>query len=320
MAVPPYEGQYIATRWRSRRTFAVGAAIVVALLACLGAAAHYGPPLRLLGLSVMLKKPATPLKPVAQAKNEPPQTSGSPQNLFTLPQELQQHRNPEISDPRVPREFYFSRAAYTGHFRFRDYRSWSVDFPKADRQFLIGLRRLTNLDAFEAENPVRLTDTDLGRFPFLYTVEVGYMALTELEVEGLRRYLQAGGFLVVDDFWGTFEFENFQNQFQRILPGYPIVDLPLDHPIFSCFYDVKEIIQVPNVGQGMQGGPTWESDGYYPAVKGVFDEQGRLMVVINWNTDLGDAWEWAENPYYPLKFSTYAYQMGVNFIIYAMSH
>ncbi len=219
-----------------------------------------------------------------------------------------------------PRQFYFTRAAYTGYYRFRDFRSWSVDFPKADRQFLIGLRRLTNLDAYELENPVRLTDPDLGKYPFLYSVEVGYMALTEGEVEGLRRYLQAGGFLVVDDFWGTMEFENFQAQFARVLPGYPIVDIPLTHPLFNCFYDVKEIIQVPNVGQGMQGGPTWEQDGYYPHVKGIFDEQGRLMVVVNWNTDLGDAWEWAENPYYPLRFSTYAYQMGVNFIIYAMSH
>jgi hypothetical protein len=219
-----------------------------------------------------------------------------------------------------PRQFYFTRAAYTGYYRFRDFRSWSVDFPKADRQFLVGLRRLTNLDAYELENPVRLTDPELGKYPFLYTVEVGYMALTEGEVEGLRRYLRAGGFLVVDDFWGTMEWENFQAQFQRILPGYPIVDIPLTHPIFNCFYDVKEIVQVPNVGQGMQGGPTWESDGYYPEVKGIFDEHGRLMVVVNWNTDLGDAWEWAENPYYPLRFSTYAYQMGVNFIIYAMSH
>ncbi len=226
-----------------------------------------------------------------------------------------------LSPPSAgPRQFYFTRAAYTGYYRFRDFRSWSVDFPKADRQFLIGLRRLTNLDAYELENPVRLTDPDLGKYPFLYTVEVGYMALTEGEVEGLRRYLQAGGFLVVDDFWGSMEWENFQAQIQRVLPGYPIVDIPLTHPLFNCFYDVKEIVQVPNVGQGMQGGPTWESDGYYPQVKGIFDEQGRLMVVVNWNTDLGDAWEWAENPYYPLRFSTYAYQMGVNFIIYAMSH
>ncbi len=252
----------------------------------------------------------------------PPPSPQSP--ILSLPDAFSQGQDDDLDfmpQPSAgPRQFYFTRAAYTGYYRFRDFRSWSVDFPKADRQFLIGLRRLTNLDAYELENPVRLTDPDLGKYPFLYTVEVGYMALTEAEVEGLRRYLQAGGFLVVDDFWGTIEWENFQAQFQRILPGYPIVDMPLTHPIFNCFYDVQEIVQVPNVGQGMQGGPTWESDGYYPEVKGIFDEDGRLMVVINWNTDLGDAWEWAENPYYPLRFSTYAYQMGVNFIIYAMSH
>ncbi|MGH9460024.1 MAG: DUF4159 domain-containing protein [Vicinamibacteria bacterium] len=218
-----------------------------------------------------------------------------------------------------PREFYFSRAAYTG-YGFRNFRSWSVDFPKADRQFLIGLLRLTNIDAYEAENPVQLTDPGLGRYPFLYAVEMGYMALSESEVLGLRRYLQAGGFLVIDDFWGSYEWENIVMEFQRILPGHEIVDIPYDHPIFTCFYNVERIIQVPNVGQGIAGGPTWEKDGYDPKLRGIFDEQGRLIVVINWNTDLGDAWEWAENPYYPLRFSTYAYQMGVNFIIYGMSH
>jgi hypothetical protein len=243
-------------------------------------------------------------------------------SVFRLPDALaaEDDIDPAFHMGVGPRQFYFTRAAYTGYYRFRDFRSWSVDFPKADRQFLIGLRRLTNLDAYELENPVRLTDPELSKYPFLYTVEVGYMALTEAEVEGLGRYLRAGGFLVIDDFWGSLEWENFQSQFHRVLPGYPIVDIPMSHPVFNCFYDVKEIVQVPNVGQGMQGGPTWENDGYYPAVKGIFDERGRLMVVINWNTDLGDAWEWAENPYYPLRFSTYAYQMGVNYIIYAMSH
>jgi hypothetical protein len=265
-----------------------------------------------------LREPARANDPVAAKTGRAPQSP-----IFTLPDTFGsdrddvQHYAPPMPGPR---QFYFTRAAYTGFYRFRDFRSWSVDFPKADRQFLIGLRRLTNLDAYEYENPVRLTDPDLGRYPFLYSVEVGYMALTDAEIEGLRRYLQAGGFLVVDDFWGSLEWENFEAQLQRILPGYPVVEIPFTHPIFNCFYDVKEIVQVPNVGQGMQGGPTWESDGYFPAVKGIFDEEGRLMVVINWNTDLGDAWEWAENPYYPLKFSTYAYQMGVNFIIYAMSH
>ncbi len=213
-------------------------------------------------------------------------------------------------------DFYFTRAAYTSY----GWRGWHVDYPKADRQFLIGLRRLTNLDSYENENGVLLTDPDLGRYPFLYTVEVGAMAMTEEEVQALRRYLHQGGFLVVDDFWGTAEWVNFAHEMGRVLPGRPIEDIPLDHPLFRSFYEVDEIVQVPNVGQGMRGGPTWERDGYHPVVRGIFDDEGRLMVLVNWNTDLGDAWEWAENPYYPLHFSNYAYAMGINFIIYAMAH
>ncbi|MEE8521876.1 MAG: DUF4159 domain-containing protein, partial [Gemmatimonadota bacterium] len=211
------------------------------------------------------------------------------------------------------------RAIYTG-YRRGFYGSWSIDYPKADRQFLIGLRRLTNIDAYELENPIRLDDPDIRRFPFLYALEVGYMSLSEAEVVGLREYLQAGGFLVIDDFWGSYEWSNFESEIGRVLPGYAIVKLPLDHPVLRTFYDITELVQVPNVRQGMMGGPTWERDGYEPALLGIFDDKGRLMVVINWNTDLGDAWEWAENPFYPLKFSNFAYQMGVNLVIYAMSH
>ena len=222
---------------------------------------------------------------------------------------------PEIA-PGRDHDFYFTRAAYSGY----GWRGWNVDYPKADLQFLIGLRRLTNLDAYEYENGVLLTDPNLGRYPFLYAVEVGYMAMSEAEVLALRRYLHSGGFLVVDDFWGTDEWRNFAHEIGRVLPGRPIEDVPLDHPVFRSFYEVEEIVQVPNVGQGMRGGPTWERDGYRPVVKGIFDDERRLMVLVNWNTDLGDAWEWAENPWYPLRYSTYAYEMGVNFIIYAMTH
>lgn len=220
-------------------------------------------------------------------------------------------------------EFYFTRAYYgssRGDF-FRGFPSWSVDFPKADQQFLLGVQRLVNhLDVYEWENPVALTDPRLLDFPFLYAVEVGYMSLDESEIVGLRRYLMSGGFLVVDDFWGRREWANFEFQMAKVLPEYPIVELPLDHPIFSVFYDVEEIVQVPNVGNGRMGGPTWEKDGFVPHVRGILDDEGRLMVVINFNSDLGDAWEWAEDPYYPLEFSTYAYQVGVNFVIYSMTH
>jgi len=218
----------------------------------------------------------------------------------------------------VRREFYFTRAIYSD-FRLR-FPSWSVDYPKADRQFLIGLQRLTNIDASGAEHPVPLDDPDLRRFPILYAVEVGYMSLSESERRGLRQYLLAGGFLVVDDFWGTREWFNFEREIRAVLPEYPIVDIPLDHDVLHVFYDINEIVQVPNVGQGRSGGPTWEKDGYTPRFRGIMNQEGRLLVAIVWNSDLGDAWEWAEDPYYPLRFSNFAYQLGVNLIVYAMSH
>ena len=225
----------------------------------------------------------------------------------------------------VPREFYFSRTIYTdygsGFRRRRGRGSWATDYPKADQIFLSFIDRLLpNLDAYEREHTIRLDDPEVRRFPYLYMLEVGRMDLTEPEIVGLRDYLLAGGFLVIDDFWGSREWANFEYQIQLVLPGYEIVDLPLDHPIFTTFYEIDEILQIPEVNRGRNGGPTYEQDGYIPMVKGIHDEDGRLMVVINWNTDLGDAWEWADDPYYPIKYSTYAYEMGVNMIIYAMSH
>jgi hypothetical protein len=229
---------------------------------------------------------------------------------------------PQIITEGVPREFYFSRVAYRG---FGGYygrgRSWATDYPKADQIFLSFIDRLLpNLDAFEQEFVVQLHEPDLRRYPFLYALEVGGMQLSPPEVQGLRDYLLQGGFLVIDDFWGTREWQNFEYEIRQVLPEYEIVDLSIDHPIFTTFYEIEEIIQVPNVGNGVRGGPTYERDGFIPMVRGIHDENGRLMVVINWNTDLGDAWEWADDPYYPLKYSTYAYEMGVNFIVYAMSH
>lgn len=221
-----------------------------------------------------------------------------------------------------PHEFFFTRGIYSSSDLDWGPR-WAIDYPKAEQQFLIALRRLAAVDAYEAENALELDDPNLRRFPFLYMLEVGSMSLTESEVGGLRDYLLAGGFLVIDDFWGTWAWENFETEMQRVLPDRSIVEIPPDHPVFHVFYEITDILQVPNVRQGWysaSGGPTHEYDGYVPHVRGIFDDDGRLMVLINWNTDLGDAWEWADDPYYPLKFSTFAFEMGINFVVYAMMH
>ena len=230
---------------------------------------------------------------------------------------------PTLKNPSADaREFFFTRAIYSGGGGYRR-QPWATDFPKADRQFLTIIDRLVDLDAYERENAVRLDDPEIRKFPFLYALEVGYMYMTAPEVQGLRDYLLAGGFLMIDDFWGSWEWANFETEIKRVLPEYQIVEVPLDHPVFNTVYDIEQVVQVPNLGNAQwadRGGRTWEQDGVIPHVRGIFDEDGRMMVIINWNTDIGDAWEWAEHPYYPLRFSTYAIEITVNTIVYAMSH
>ena len=206
-------------------------------------------------------------------------------------------------------EFFFTRGIYsdTGE----------------DDWFLIALKRLSTVHAFDSDNALELDDPALRKYPFLYILEVGSMKLSDSEVKALRSYLDAGGFMVIDDFWGTWAWENLVHEMRRVFPDREIVEVPMEHPVFHAFYDVTEILQVPNVYQGSMyasGGPTHEYDGYVPHVRGIFDEEGRLVVLINWNTDLGDAWEWADDPNYPLKFSTFAFEMGINFVIYGMSY
>ena len=215
--------------------------------------------------------------------------------------------------------FYFTRAIYPGNRGWWGRPSWTTDYPKADRQFLVVLRRVTNLDAYPEAHAVRLDDPELRRYPFLYAVEVGHMELSDSEAVALRSYLLAGGFLMVDDFWGSGEWASFVRNIRKVFPSREIVELDPDHPVFRSYYRIDRVVQVPAVHRAT-GGPTWERDGRVPHVRGIFDDRGRLMVAINWNTDLGDAWEWADLAHYPLEYSTFAYQMGVNLIVYALSH
>jgi len=226
---------------------------------------------------------------------------------------------------RLLHEFNFTRGMYSDDFSIGDELggSWSIDYPKADRHFLFALDRLSILDASAEEHAVKLTDPDLRNLPFLYALEVGAMQLTDAEVDALRDYLLAGGFLFIDDFWGSWAWKNLAEQMLRVFPEREIVEIPVTHPIFHVMYDVEEIKQVPNLHNGIEYnrlGITHENDGVTPHVRGIFDEHGRLMVFINWNSDLGDAWEWADHPQYPSHFSTYAVKLGINVVIYAMTH
>lgn len=223
-------------------------------------------------------------------------------------------------EPAPPHEFYFTRGVYQSIADGDAWGPrWAIDFPEADRHFLVALKRLSIVDAYPQDNALPLDGEVMRDHPFVYVVEAGALDLDQRAGAALRDYLLAGGFMVIDDFWGSWALENLSLQMQRLFPNRPIVEIPLSHPVFHAFYDISTLLQVPNVA--LAGGErTHEYDGRVPHVRGIFDERGRLMVLINWNTDLGDAWEWADDPGYPLRYSNFAYKLGINIVIYAMSY
>ncbi len=215
-------------------------------------------------------------------------------------------------------EFTFVRLVYEG--RGWNDESWAVDFPKADQQFLYGLGKLSDLTFNRTEHlALAIDDPDLFQYPFAYAVEVGQMTLSDEEAAILREYLLRGGFLVVDDFHGAREWNQFLSQIKKVFPEYEPFDLPPGHPIFHCYFDIRELFQVPGL-QYVYSGRTWEKGGFEARYMGIADDDGRLMVVINHNVDLGDAWEWAEQEVYPRRFANLAFQLGINYIVYAMTH
>lgn len=224
--------------------------------------------------------------------------------------------------------FTFVRIQYnsSGYRSWGGAGMWFTDYPDADLNLSFRLQQLTSLKVSPEPRVMRLTDKDLFHYPFIYIVEPGELQFDEDEVTALRRYLLNGGFLMVDDFWGEEQYLNLYRQLKRVLPEREPVELPLEHPIFHSVFDLKEKPQIPNVYLGTMSqyhGITWETpDSREVHYKGIFDDKGRIMVVICHNTDLGDGWEReGENEYYFREFSEKkAYPLGINIIFYAMTH
>ena len=227
---------------------------------------------------------------------------------------------PPPPDAAEPAEYYFSRLIYTANPQGRwGPGAWIIDSPKAERHFLQGVRRLTNIHANSAEKYIEATDPGLFNYPWLYSVEVGHWDLSQEEADILREYLLRGGFLVVDDFHGTFEWAMFMRSLRMIFPDRPIVEIANDDPVFHLLYDLGDRFQVPGL-QFLYTGRIYELDGVEPHWRGIYDDKGRLMVVINFNMDLGDSWEHADLPAYPERYTAMGYRLGINYIIYDMTH
>jgi Domain of unknown function (DUF4159) len=197
--------------------------------------------------------------------------------------------------------------------------SWAQDYPKADRQFLMALRRLTRTNARSTEQVVDLDSDDIYNYPWVYAVQVQNWTFTDPEAKRLREYLLKGGFLMVDDFHGTADWETFMNGMRIVFPDRPVEDLSDNDEIFHVLYDLGERFQVPGE-QYVRTGRTYEKDGYVPKWRAIRDDKGRIMVAICHNMHLGDAWEWADSPEYPERFASLAFRVGINYVIYGMTH
>jgi hypothetical protein len=224
-------------------------------------------------------------------------------------------------DYREKTEFTRARLMYPSVRRgWRRFNSWTIDYPRSDRHLLAGIRRLTRIHTRSVEQPVDPDDgDDIFNWPFLYAVEVGHWDLTDAQCKKIREFLLRGGFLMVDDFHGTQEWDVFIASMSRIFPERPIVELDNKDALFHTLYDLDERFQVAGA-QYFDSGKTYEKDGYEPRWRGIYDDKDRVMVAICHNMDLGDAWEWSDDPRYPEKWASLAYRIGVNYLIYDMTH
>jgi hypothetical protein len=203
---------------------------------------------------------------------------------------------------------------------------WTQDFPRADRHFSQAVRRLTRIHARSVEQCVNLDEGDAFDWPWLYAVQVGEWGLTPQQSQELREYLLRGGFFMADDFHGAFEWNIFETAIKRAFPEGEIREIPDDDPIFHTLYDLKDRVQVPGWEHLRDGYkrprfPQANDDGGRGAHwRAIYDGKGRIMVAISYNSDVGDAWEWADNSEYPEKAADQSIRMGVNYILYSMTH
>jgi hypothetical protein len=232
-----------------------------------------------------------------------------------------------IAAQELTSELHFARLQYdtvnrcpnlVGSFR----QAWTTDQFDAEVHFTRIVARLTRVKTGEARRDFRsfsLLDDELFDYPYLYAVEVGHWYLSDREAERLREYLLRGGFLMVDDFHGPCEWEVFWESMRRVFPDRPFLEIPEDHEIFRLVYSLDHFTQIWGIVL-LGSGVTYENGGVDPHWRGIYDDEGRLMVAINHNMDLGDAWEHANDARYPADLTGLASRFAVNYVIYAMTH
>jgi hypothetical protein len=189
--------------------------------------------------------------------------------------------------------------------------AWSHDYPTAEQNFYIALRRTTAIHVEEPHLVLDLADDRIFEYPVLYLCEPGFWDMSEEEVGRLREYLNRGGFILFDDFRGDSQWFNFYEQMQRVFPDREPEEIPPEHPIWSIYYDIDPV-EAPSLVSGYAGSKT--ADRYMA----YFDEKGRMVALANYNQDIGDGWEWPDQKFDDA--STISFQMGINYVMYALTH
>ncbi len=242
----------------------------------------------------------------------------------------------EATAPVRDAEFHFLRVEYTDlpqYHRGWGYSSrdgtgtgwWLVDWPDADNHFTTGIQRLTRIDAGDPRH-LRLTDDRIFDYPWIYATQTGWWGLSDAETDRLREYLLRGGYLVVDDFWGAEQWEVFRETMNRVFPNQPITDLADTDAVMHMLFDIeeKDKMFIPGSRHLWRGaGGTVQivqPPGTKPAWKAMYDDKDRMVVAVNFDTDVADAWEFADAPFYPENMTALAYHYGINYILYAMTH
>ena len=234
-------------------------------------------------------------------------------------------------DWKVPGELVIGRLMYPsagrGFFGGGDWRQggtgWTDDYPRGDRTLVKMIRRFTRVNVRAVEQPVNLDDgDDVDYWPFIIVGLAQSWNLSDSEAANLREYLLRGGFLFCDSFFGSGNWAAFEEGLRRIFPDRPIIDMKDDHPIFHTLFDLPRMtsVQIPNMNSLMAGGPGWLSDGRGPRWRGIEDDNGRLMILIAFNNDIADAWQWADDQRYPASEANLALRLGANVVVYAMTH
>jgi hypothetical protein len=209
-------------------------------------------------------------------------------------------------------EFVFARVRYgTGGGYYRG-DGWAHDYPDAEEHILQVASEATGINLHKMSYVVvDLESEDIFKYPFLYFSEVGEMGLSEEEVANFREYLNRGGFAMIDDFDSQISLEHFLREMKRLFPDRDFPRLELEHPIFHTFYEIPTLAIDP---------PYNSRDGGRPAFYGYYDDRGELLMIINHNNDVGDFWEWIDQPRYPLQPSTEALRFGINYFVFALTH